>query len=61
MRWDILIEGHDKKQLRALAMIAKDKDLLHKVLKVSKKYFMEISNKVCVEDMLLKRKIESEQ
>ena len=59
-RWDILIEGHDKKQLRALAAIAKEKDPLHKVMKISEKYFTEISDKLRIGDMLLRRKIESE-
>jgi hypothetical protein len=59
-RWDILIEGHDKKQLRALAAIAKEKDRLHKVMEVSEKYFTEISDKLRVGDVLLRRKIESE-
>jgi len=34
-RWDILIEDYDKKQLRALVAIAKEKDPLHKVMEVS--------------------------
>jgi hypothetical protein len=59
-RWDILIEGHDKKQLRTIAAIAKEKDPLHKVIDVSEKYFTEISNKLCMGDVLLRRKIESE-
>ena len=59
-RWDILIEGHDKKQLRALTAIAKEKDPLHKVVEVSEKYFTEISDKLRVGDVLLRRKIESE-
>jgi hypothetical protein len=59
-RWDILIEGHDKKQLRALGTIAKEKDSLHKVMEVSEKYFTEISDKLRVGDVLLRRKIESE-
>jgi len=59
-RWDILIEGHDKNQLRALAAIAKEKDPLHKVMEVSEKYFTEISDKLRVGDVLLRRKIESE-
>ena len=59
-RWDSLIEGHDKKQLRALAAIAKEKDPLHKVMDVSKKYFTEISDKLRVGDVLLRWKIESE-
>jgi Orsellinic acid/F9775 biosynthesis cluster protein D len=59
-RWDILIEGHDKKQLRALGAIAKEKDSLHKVMEVSEKYFTEISDKLRVGDVLLRRKIESE-
>ena len=59
-RWDILIEGHDKKQLMALGAIAKEKDTLHKVMKVSEKYFTEISDKLRVEDVLLRRKIESQ-
>ena len=59
-RWDILIEGHDKKQLRALAAITKEKDPLHKVMEVSEKYFTEISDKLRIGDVLLRRKIESE-
>ena len=59
-RWDILIEGHDKKQLRALAAIAKEKDPLHKVMEISEKYFTEISDKLRMGDVLLRRKIESE-
>lgn len=59
-RWDVLIDGHDKKQLRALAAIAKEKDTLHKVMEVSEKYFTEISDKLRVGDVLLRRKIESE-
>ena len=59
-RWDILIEGYDKKQLRALAAIAKEKDSLYKMMKISEKYFTEISDKLRMRDMLLRRKIESE-
>jgi Orsellinic acid/F9775 biosynthesis cluster protein D len=59
-RWDILIEGHDKKQLMALAAMAKEKDRLHRVMEISGKYFMEISDKLRVGDVLLRRKIESE-
>jgi hypothetical protein len=59
-RWDILIEGHDKKQLRTLVAIAKEKDPLHKVMELSEKYFMEISDKLRVGDVLLRRKVESE-
>ena len=58
-RWDILIEGHDKKQLRALRAIAKKKDPLHKVIEISEKYFTEISDKLRVRDVLLRRKIET--
>jgi len=59
-RWDILIEGHDKKQLRTIAAIAKEKDPLHKVMEVSENYFTEISDKLRMGDVLLRRKIESE-
>src|SRR5271169_6222520 len=59
-RWDILIEGHDKKQLMTLAAMVKEKDPLHKVMEVSEKYFTEISDKLRVGDVLLRRKIESE-
>ena len=59
-RWDISIEGHDKKQLRALAAVMKEKDRLHKVMEVSETYFTEISDKLRVGDVLLRRKIESE-
>jgi hypothetical protein len=59
-RWDVLIEGHDNKQLRALAATAKEKDPLHKVMEVSERYFTEISDKLRVGDVLLRRKIESQ-
>jgi hypothetical protein len=59
-RWDIVIEGHDKKQLITLAAIAKEKDRLHRVREISGKYFTEISDKLRVGDVLLRRKIESE-
>ena len=59
-RWDVLIEGHDLKQLRALGAIAKEKDRLHKIMEVSERYFSEISDKLRVGDVLLRRKIESE-
>ena len=58
-RWDILIEGYDKKQLRALAAIAKEKNPLHKMMEVLEKYFTKISDKLRVRDVLLRRKIES--
>jgi len=58
-RWDILIEGHDKKQLRALVAVARENDPLHKVMEVSEKYFTEISDKLRVGDVLLRRKIET--
>ena len=58
-RWDILIEKHDKKQLRALAAVVKEKDRLYKVIEVSELYFTEISDKLRVGDVLLRRKIES--
>lgn len=45
-RWDILIEGHDKKDLRTLVAMMKEKDPLHKVVKIAEKYFMAISDKL---------------
>ena len=60
IRWDILIEGQDKKQLRALGGIVKEKNPLYKVMEVSENYFTEISNKLRNGDILLRRKIESE-
>ena len=59
-RCDILIERHDKKQLIALAAMAKEKDSLHRVMGISEKYFTEISDKLRVGNVLLRRKIESE-
>jgi Orsellinic acid/F9775 biosynthesis cluster protein D len=59
-RWDVLIEGHDKKELRTLAAIAKEKDPLYKIMETSEKYFSEISDKLRMGDVLLRRKIESE-
>jgi hypothetical protein len=58
-RWDVLIEGHDKKELRTLAAIAKEKDPLYKIMETSEKYFSEISDKLRMGDVLLRRKIES--
>jgi len=58
--WDILIKRHDKKQLRTLTTIAKKKDLLYKMIKISEKYFTKILNKLCMKDILLRRKIELE-
>jgi hypothetical protein len=59
-RWDILIEGHDKKRLITLAALAKEKDPLHRIMELSQKYFESISDKLRVGDVLLRRKIESE-
>ena len=59
-RWDILIEGHDKRALMSLAALAKEKDPLHWVVKLSQKYFESISEKLRVGDVLLRKKIESE-
>ena len=36
----------------------KKKDILYKIMKISKKYFMKILNKLCIKNMLLRRKIE---
>jgi len=58
--WDILIERHDKKQLRILAAIVKEKDPLHQMMEISEKYFTEISDKLYINNILLRRKIESE-
>jgi hypothetical protein len=44
----------------ALAAMAKEKDRLHRVMEISEKYFTEISDKLRVGDVLLRRKIESE-
>ena len=55
-----MIEGHDKKQLMALAPMAKENDRLHRVMEISGKYFTEISDKLRVGDVLLRRKIELE-
>jgi hypothetical protein len=44
----------------ALAAVAKEKDPLHKVQEIAVKYFTEISDKLRVGDVLLRRKIESE-
>lgn len=58
IHWNILIEGLDKKQLQALAAIAKEKHTLHKVMELSEK--LEILHKLRVGDVLLRQKIESE-
>jgi Orsellinic acid/F9775 biosynthesis cluster protein D len=59
-RWDILIEGHDKKALMGLAALAKEKDPLRRIGELSQKYFESISDKLRVGDVLLRRKIQSE-
>ena len=60
-RWDILIEGHDKKRLMTLVALAKEKDPLHRIMELSQKYFESISDKFRVRNVLLQRKIESEE
>ena len=47
-----------EKQLRALAAVARVNDPLHKVMEISEKHFTEISDKLRVGDVLLRRKIE---
>ena len=59
-RWDILIEGQDKKTLMDLAALGKEKDPLRRIGELSQKYFESISDKLRVGDVLLRRKIESE-
>src|SRR5208282_3031531 len=59
-RWDILIEGHDKKTLMDLAALGKEKDPLRRIGELSQKYFESISDKLRVGDVLLRRMIESE-
>ena len=59
-RWDILIEGEDKKQLIKMAAVAKERDPLRGVIKFCQSYFEEIADKLRVGDVLLRRKIASE-
>lgn len=60
-RWDILIERQDKKKLMKLTDISKEKNSMKEILKISEKYFTKISNKFRIEDVLFRRKIESEE
>jgi len=59
-RWDIMIEGHDKKTLMALCALPKENDPLRRIVELSKKHFESISDKLRVGDVLLRRKIASE-
>lgn len=58
-RWDILIEGQDKKKLIAMAAVPKSNDRMDRIVKMTYKYFEGISDKLRVGDILLRRKIES--
>ena len=58
-RWDILIEGQDKKKLIAMAAVPKSNDRVDRIVKMAYKYFEGISDKLRVGDILLRRKIES--
>jgi len=60
-RWDIMIERLDKKMLRGLAALAKENDSLRRIVKITQKYFEDISDKIRVSDVLLRRKIASEE
>ena len=60
-RWDIMIEGLDKKMLRGLAALAKENDSLRRIVEITQKYFEDISDKIRVSDVLLRRKIASEE
>ena len=59
-RWDVLIEGKDKKTLMGLAALPREKDPLRRIVELSQKYFESISDKLRVGDVLLRRKIASE-
>ena len=58
IHWDILIKKYNKKQLWALRTITKKKNSLYKIIKISKKYFMKIFDKLWINDIFLKWKIE---
>ena len=56
-----MIERLDKKMLRGLAALAKENDSLRRIVKITQKYFEDISDKIRVSDVLLRRKIASEE
>ena len=58
-RWDILVEDHDWKKLKDLAVTPKSGTQLDRVVKLAFKHFDAISDKLRVGDVLVRRKIRS--
>ena len=58
-RWDILVEDHDWKKLKDLAVTPKSGTPLDRVVKLAFKHFDSISDKLRAGDVLVRRKIRS--
>lgn len=58
-RWDILVEDHDWKRLKELAVTPKTGMALDRIVKLAFKHFDSISDKLRVGDVLIRRKIRS--
>jgi len=58
-RWDILVEDHDWKKLKDLAVTPKSGTQLDRIVKLAFKHFDSISDKLRVGDVLIRRKVRS--
>ena len=58
-RWDILVEDHDWKKLKDLAVTPKSGTQLDRVVKLAFKHFDAISDRLRAGDVLVRRKIRS--
>ena len=58
-RWDILVEDHDWKKLKDLAVTPKSGMQLDRIVKLAFKHFDSISDKLRAGDVLMRRKIRS--
>jgi len=58
-RWDILVEDHDWKKLKDLAVTPKSGMQLDRIVKLAFKHFDSISDKLRAGDVLVRRKIRS--
>ena len=59
IRLHILIEALERKKLIGPTVTSKEKDSLREIVRISENYFIEIFNKPRLNDVLLRRKIES--
>ena len=58
-RWDVLVEDHDWKKLKELAVTPKSGSQLDRIVKLAFKHFDAISDKLRVGDVLVRRKVMS--